>query len=531
MKTLRLLLVEDSADDAQLLLLELRRAGYDIDWERVETAETLTAALTRREWDVVVSDFSMPTLDALAALAIVQRHGLDLPFIIVSGTMGEETAVETMRAGAHDYLLKGHLRRLAPAIERELREAGVRREQRTLREQLLLSDRLASVGMLAAGVAHEVNNPLAAALGNLEYTTALLQELIDGCGKADSPLGAAASAWLVGQLRALDEPLRDSIVAARRIRDIVRDIKSFSRSEVEQLGPIDVRQVLDSALRLAQVELRKRARVVKVIAEVPPVLASEARLSQVFLNLIVNAAQAMEPSKAARNELRLSTQLAGDQVVVEVRDTGSGIPAELQARIFEPFFTTKPKGQGTGLGLPICQGIVGGFGGRIEVESTVGEGSTFRVLLPASALELQRAPAPVVAAAAPGGPRGRVLVIDDEELVGTLIRRTLSPQHAVECLTDPHAALERLAHESFDVVLCDVMMPGLTGIELYEQLSRRQPAVAARLLFLTGGALTAEAQRFLDQHADRAVEKPFDPEALRRLVGQVVARTRAAEPR
>jgi DNA-binding NtrC family response regulator len=181
-KALRALIVEDSEQDAALLVRELRRGGYDLSFERVETADTMHAALDKNSWDVVLSDYSMPRFSAPAALALVRGRDFDLPFIIISGTIGEETAVASLRAGAHDFLVKGSLARLLPAIEREMGEAALRREKKKMQEQLLISDRMASVGLLAAGVAHEINNPLAILVSNLELVSQQVDEI-----SADKP--------------------------------------------------------------------------------------------------------------------------------------------------------------------------------------------------------------------------------------------------------------------------------------------------------------------------------------------------------
>src|SRR5580704_9773311 len=186
---LRVLIVEDDERDAALVLHELRRCDYEVTYERVETPEAMTAALERQPWDIVLSDFTMPRFSAPAALSLVKERALDLPFIIVSGTIGEETAVTSLRAGAHDFLVKGALARLVPAIERERREAGIRAERNKMREQLLISERMASVGMLAAGVAHEINNPLAILTANLELAGEQLARLLS----QDKALGPAAA--------------------------------------------------------------------------------------------------------------------------------------------------------------------------------------------------------------------------------------------------------------------------------------------------------------------------------------------------
>jgi len=376
-------------------------------------------------------------------------------------------------------------------------------QKRSMEQQLLLADRMASMGTLAAGVAHEINNPLAFIVANLGFA-------LDELRRADSPPDAVVQA------------LSEAREGAARVRDIVRDLKTFSREDADAGGVADVREVLRSSVNLAQNEIRHRARMVMEMREVPRVAASERRLGQVFLNLLINAAQAIPEGQAHRNFVRAETRTdESGRALVEIQDTGAGIPSEVLGRIFDPFFTTKPVGVGTGLGLSICHGIVTSLGGEIQVDSAPGRGTTFRVLLP---------PAPGTEAApeappdpALGGRRGRVLVVDDEPLVGRAVTRVLAPRHEVVAVTSARDALSRLEADSgFDLVLCDLMMPEMTGMDLHAELSRRAPAMARRMVFLTGGAFTARAREFLDGVQNARVEKPFDPEGLRGLVGSLL---------
>jgi PAS domain S-box-containing protein len=385
-------------------------------------------------------------------------------------------------------------------------------EKRRLQAQLIQSDRMASMGTLAAGVAHEINNPLAYVVANLGWVTQAL-------GGA-SP-GAAIPPEDHAEMR---EALEEARSGAERVRAIVRDLKTFSRADEPARGPTDVRRVLESALNLARNEIRHRARVVTDLGEVPTVEASEHRLGQVFLNLLINAAQAIPEGRAHQNQVRAVTR-ADDRgwAVVEVHDTGIGIPPEHLTSIFEPFFTTKPAGVGTGLGLAICHGIVTGLGGEIRVASQPGRGSVFQVLLPPA-----RAPTPEPlppAAPAPRAPRARILVVDDEPLVGRAIQRILGAGHQVAVEASGRGALARLERgERFDLLLCDLMMPEMTGQDLLEALTRTAPELSSRVAFLTGGAFTPAAREFLERTGRPWLEKPFEAEALLRLVAAELAR-------
>lgn len=523
-KPLRILLVEDSEKDAELLILALRRDGYAPTFERVDTAEAFEAALDTPGWAVILCDYRMPRFSAFGALEIVKRREIDLPFIIVSGTVGDETAVKAMRAGAHDFVSKEQLARLSPAIDRELREAKLRIERKKMREQLLISERMASVGVLAAGVAHEINNPLAALMANLEFAARSLTLALEKHHDADA--AEAALATLRADIAEVQEPLEDAREAADRVRQIVRDIKIFSRSgDDERRELVDVRRTMESSLRMAWNEIRHRARLVKDYQDVPVVDGNESRLGQVFLNLVVNAAQAIPEGRFRSNEIRIATGVDDSgRVRIAVSDTGAGIAPENLARLFDPFFTTKPSGIGTGLGLAICHRIVVALGGELRVESELGKGSTFEVLLPAAEGEIEE---PAVLSPPPSDAprRGRILIIDDEPSVAAAMRRALGKEHDVQTVTTAVAALDRFTGgERFDVIFCDLMMPQMTGMEFFEQLSRLAPSQSSRVVFTTGGAFTSAARAFLDRVPNARVEKPFDIHNLRLMVRGVLAR-------
>jgi PAS domain S-box-containing protein len=388
-------------------------------------------------------------------------------------------------------------------------------EKKRLEAQLMLADRMASVGTLAAGVAHEINNPLAFILANLEFA---LDEL-RAAGGIDPDIPRALAEARDGGLR---------------VREIVRDLKAFSRADTEEREAVDLRRVIQSALGLAQNEIRHRARLEVEAGDVPRVVGSEHRLGQVLLNLLINAAQSIPEGRATEHVVRAATDTAPDgRARVSISDTGSGIAPDVLPRIFDPFFTTKPVGVGTGLGLSICHGIVSGLGGEIQVESTPGKGSRFTVLLPPAPAGAQ-ARTPATPARPPPPRRGRILVVDDEGLVGRAVVRILSPQHEVVARTSARAALEDVTRgERFDLVLCDLMMPDMTGMELHARLGEVTPALAERTVFLTGGAFSASAREFLARARNARIEKPFEPEQLRALVARVLAEQplREARPR
>jgi PAS domain S-box-containing protein len=381
--------------------------------------------------------------------------------------------------------------------------------QAKYQQQLVFSDRMASVGTLAAGVAHEINNPLT-------YITANIDTVLEEIRLLS---GGSAS----GRLKDIEENLVEARTGATRVARIVRGLKTFSRIEEERRGVVDLVSVLELSINMAFNEIRHRAHLVKDFGKVPLVDADDARLGQVFINLLVNAAQAFPEGSTDANEIRIVTSTdAKGCAVTEVRDTGPGMAPALLAHIFDPFFTTKPVGIGTGLGLAICHNIVTGMGGEISVESELGRGTTFRVVLPASGGVVPLAPKAVKASAAMALRPATVLVVDDEPAVGLAVRRVLKG-HEVAVFTTAQEALDVLATgKEFDVILSDLMMPKMSGIEFHAVLARLHPKMASRVVFVTGGAFTAEANAFLDRVTNERMEKPFDLLQLREMVQKFV---------
>jgi signal transduction histidine kinase/CheY-like chemotaxis protein len=385
-----------------------------------------------------------------------------------------------------------------------------------LQRRLLQADRLAALGTLAAGTAHEINNPLAYVIGNAE----VLADAIDEATAGGAPLPPA-----LAEAPAL---LHDMLDGAHRVRTIVRDLVAFAREPRVERGPADLERVLAFALAMANHQLRHRAQVVVELPALPAVHGDPSQLGQVFLNLLVNAAQAIPDGSAAGNQVKVAGRLeaappgdAPPMVVVEITDTGRGIDPATRDRLFDPFFTTKPPGQGTGLGLSICHGIVTALGGTIAIDGVPGRGTTVVVRLPAAA-------GPAVPAAvrqpakAPTG-RGRILIVEDEPLVARAMARVLT-SHEIVLADSGTAALARLADESFDVILCDLMMPNLNGLELHATLEARDPALAARMCFITGGVFTEESAAFVARMEGRCLTKPVDAARLRATVAEALRR-------
>jgi len=503
-KRLRILLVEDSLADAELLLHELKSGGYEVVALRVETAAAMQSALQTDTWDVVISDYSMPAFSAPEALRMLRETGRDLPFIIVSGTIGEEAAVESLRAGACDFLIKGRLARLIPAIERERREAAVRRERarehQALEEQLRHSQKMEAVGQLAGGVAHDFNNMLTAILGYAE----LLTEQIG----PDKPIG---------------QDLQQIVTAAQRATSLTRQLLAFSRKQT--IKPVSLS--LNGVVETLEPMLRRLISAnVFIRTSLDPgthaVLADKTQLEQVLMNLVVNARDAMPDGGTLTIETGNATLTKddvashpgadpGQYAVISVSDTGVGMARDVQQRIFEPFYTTKERGRGTGLGLAAVYGIVKQLRGNIWVESEPGHGTVFKIFLP------ENTAAPAAAAIRKRGspPVGTetILLVEDEPGVRSFARTVLSRHgyHVLEAESSEQALAQLEGYNgALDLLLTDVMLTGIDGGQLARRLASRTPNL--RIVFMSGYADPAVEQAL--PHGCDLLEKPFTAHTL-----------------
>ena len=545
----RILAVDDSATYLHELADALGGEGYDVVLAR--TGEEALELLAVQSVDCILLDLIMPGLGGKETCRNIKSASTvrGTPLIMLTSVEDRATMLDILGTGADDYIPKSsEFEVLKARVRAQIRRKQFEDENRRFRDQLLHremeaaaertarelaetraamvdelerkvaertrelekqiverqhAERLASVGMLAASVAHEINNPLAVVTGNLD----IMADIVKTPGEAGR----------------LDEPLRDALDAADRVRNIVNDLRVFARSDDGVAAPVDLLHILDSAMRMASNEVRHRARLVRALNPVPAVRGSDSRLGQVFLNLIVNAAQAMPTADLDRNEIRISTLLEKDGfVVAEVRDNGVGIPPELQQKLFQPFFTTKPAGQGTGLGLAICHRIITELGGAITVESEHGIGTSFRVKLPAASA----APASAPSAAAQTGPvvtpRRRILVIDDEPALCKTIDRILAPQHEIFTTTSAAEAIGLIERgERYEVVLCDLMMPQMSGAALHHAIAQIAPDQAERMRFMTGGVFSEELASFLQTRSAPTLSKPFKANDLQAFVARL----------
>jgi signal transduction histidine kinase len=510
-------MVEDSASEAKLVLRELARLGRPIESERVETAKAMRAALERDVWDVVLSDWSMPAFSGPAALAVMKEMGLDLPFIIVSGTVGEEAAVDAMRAGARDFVLKDRLARLSPAIERELREYRLREAHRRsdaalIRSQELLrqAQKMESLGMLAGGVAHDFNNVLSIIQG---YSELVLADL-----KPSNPA------------RRDMEEIR---AAAKRAADLTRQLLTFSRQQVLEPRVVDLNDVLKTLDTMLQRILGEDVTLVTRLASTAATVRIDpSGLDQIVMNLVVNARDAMPTG----GKLTVETAIvvldasyaachfgvtAGPHVALTVRDAGTGMTQETLARIFEPFFTTKETGKGTGLGLATVFGIVQQSGGCIDVLSTAGEGTTFHVYLPYVDDEVDLAAPTRVPTTLRGSET--VLLVDDDEAVRAVAARILKRggYNIIEARGGDEALLIAESHRGeIHLLVTDVVMPDIGGVELARRLTTVRPAV--KVLCMSGYTADTILRHGVEEETMAYIQKPFTPESLATKVREVL---------
>ncbi len=631
-QALQVLIAEDSENDALLLVRELRRGGYELAYERVASAEAMAVALDRQRWDLVIGDHSMPQFGGLAALALVRERGLDIPFICVSGTITEEMAVNAMRAGANDWVTKGQLKRLLPAIERELREAkgraalrateasyttlvqhapiGIYRsspegrflavnaalvrmlgyesaedvlrldlardvyadpaerdrliaregyteqdydeveatwkrkdgrfltmqlnvrvardaagrveyyetfvrdltEQRRLQQQLVQSQKMEAVGRLAGGIAHDFNNLLTVITS---YSDLLLEDL------------------------APTDPKRQDLEQVRHAADgaaaLTRQLLAFSRQQVLAPRVVNLSAVVQGVEKMLRRVIGEDVDLVTALdSNVGAVKADVGQLEQVLMNLAVNARDAMptggqltletanvehDPDYAREQEARPQRRF----VMLAVTDTGIGMDEATKARIFEPFFTTKEPGKGTGLGLATVYGIVRQSGGFIWVYSEVGRGTTFKIYLP----EVDSSVPSAGDAAATELPRGTetVLLVEDAVAVRAVARQVLERQgYAVLEAPNGNAALAIAgAHDGpIHLLLTDVVMPGLSGRQLADQLTRLRPNT--HVLYASGYTDDAVVRHGVLEAGIAYLQKPFTAASLARKVREALDR-------
>ncbi|MBI1776724.1 MAG: response regulator [Proteobacteria bacterium] len=512
---LRVLIVEDDPRDAALLVRELERGGYELTTIRVDTPEAMADAIEKQTWDVVISDYAMPRFSAQAALALVKNSGIDLPFIVVSGTVGEETAVEAMRAGAHDFMPKDKFARLRPAIARELREAAGRAEHRAMERQFAQAQKMEAVGQLTGGVAHDFNNLLTVIMGNLE----LLEFSLKGRPEDIASLQAALGATLRGA-------------------ELTRQLLAFSRRQALEPRIVRINKLVKGMTRLLSRTIGENVEISrKTSPDLWPVLVDPTQLESALVNLAVNARDAMpnggkltiETANAPLDEsyaAQYAEVTAGDYVALSVSDTGIGMPPEIVARVFEPFFTTKEIGKGTGLGMSMVFGFVKQSLGHIKVYSEVGHGTTVRLYLPRAQVQgdakAQPAPAETPSMAQSGEV---ILLVEDDASVRKIAMQNLARfgYQVLDAVDGPTALAVLDRSGRIDLLFTDLIMPGgMDGTELADRARQRRPGL--KILFTSGYTEPALASKMLRIDGAAVLPKPYRIADLGRKVREVLDR-------
>ncbi|HTS11128.1 MAG TPA: response regulator [Candidatus Limnocylindrales bacterium] len=507
---LRTLIVEDSEDDAALIVRELGRGGFDVQPLRVDSADALNAALDSGEWDIVISDYSMPGFSGSEALKLVRARNSEVPFLYVSGTLGEETAVAALRSGAQDYLVKGNLRRLVPAIEREMRDAEGRRERKKLEVQIHQLRRFESLGRLAGGIAHDFNNVIGAILGWAEM------------GEQELPEGTKSR-----------ERFQKIQFQAQRAGGLTRQLLAFARRQVLQPRSLEINNVVLETVNLLGPLIGEQIQIDLALApQLGNAWADATQIEQVIMNLCINARDAMPQGGQLRVQTEEAEIFAGDEnlrpslapgkyVLLSIADTGTGMDAATLEQIFEPFFTTKEVGKGTGLGLATVYGIVKQHGGMIDVESQLDVGSKFRVYLPVTSETAKdkdgEGDEPL------RGGSETVLVGEDHEGLREAARDMLQALgYNVLLATNGKEAVElfREKHASIDLVLLDVVMPELNGPAAFQEMSAIKPHLPA--IFATGYASEAESLRSLVKEGVALIQKPYNSQALGKKIRKLL---------
>jgi signal transduction histidine kinase len=496
----RILLIEDDWSIRDVLRAILEEHGYSMA-TAANGRQALDALQSGETPDLIILDLRMPVMDGWQFRA-AQKTDPRLAAIPVLAISADGSAkAEAIDAAA--YLRKPlSTDTLLSAIGRILVEA----ERKRLLGRLEEAERFAALGRLAASVGHEINNPLAYVSMNLDMTAIQINRYIEAHAEAGQSLSS------------VPVMLKECRVGLDRMRDVVKELQWLSRKSAVNRERFSLNALLDESLAMARNHVRHRATVRKEYGNVPEIVGERSAIGQVLLNLILNAAQALPDGHADANEITLKTYEEGGHVTVDVRDTGSGIPAHMLPHIFDPFFTTKPIGEGTGLGLAVSFRIVADHAGRIDVDTEIGRGSSFRVVLPAAPPFFELPPPDLDPRPRSPQLRGRILVIDDLPAVGKSIAHAL-PEHDVTVVSEAREAFARLtSNETFDVVLCDLLMPQLGGRDVLERLEAEWPHLVPNVIFMTGGAFTDESREFLKRSRQRVLIKPFSIDELRTTI-------------
>lgn len=513
-RELRILIVDD--DDVDRMVVRRAAAKSMLNIDLVEASDLRSGAeeLKRGNLDCVLVDLHLPDGEGLELLRVAPS----VPMLVLTGA-DPGRAAEALSAGAQDYIVKEAINPVM--LARTIRYAMERKQAERMRSQLAHADRLASLGRLAASVAHEINNPAAFVFANLTTLGGHLEILAE-----------AAQAWsqweslsdeLRGRVEAINREelsalVHESQMGVTRIREIVRQLRNFARGsdEDEDVAEVRLNEVIEWAAALTRNEVQHRASFqVELDGALPTFKGRAGKIAQVATNLILNAAQAIPEGDVAGNVVRVITRRGEGSAQLIVEDSGPGMAPRVKERALEPFFTTKAPGEGTGLGLPIALEIVRTHGGTMVFDDRPGGGARIVVTIPSeTGLEVAKPIESGIPPAQDPSVNLRIMLIDDEAPIRRAYVRLLRP-HRVDAFTaDEALEIIEERQDEYDLILCDLMMPGRDGIDVFEELGRIDLGLQERVVFCTGGAFGDRARGFLESVPNLVLEKPVSRDAI-----------------
>ncbi|MBN2192489.1 MAG: response regulator [Polyangiaceae bacterium] len=523
---MHVLLVEDSVIFAEAVrLLLMGAAPIEVDLCHVERLADVSPDMEPKP-DVVLLDLALPDAQGLDTIRGMQVRLPGTPIVVLTADSNEQLALDVVRGGAQDYLVKGRFN--VDTLVRTMRYAIERVQGEQLKRQLLQADRLAAIGRLAAGVAHEISNPATFVQASatlvreqfmrLEAALARLDRVRDRDGE-----GAADLTKILEEARGATEELRrltdQNAAGVERICAVVQDLRGYSRLEPGKVVLVHPNDVISDVCNLVSSVVRHKARLVKDLKAVPPVALPRGRLDQILTNLLVNAAQAIPDAPPQENTITVSTRCERIDVVITVEDTGVGMTPEQQKKVFEPFFTTKARGVGTGLGLSICREIARAHQGEVTCASELSCGTRFEVRFPVVSEHEVRVPTPAPPPAEQPVGRVRVLIVDDEPNIRQVYAVLLSDEFDVETAKNGTDALSIIQKgPRFDVIVSDLMMPDMDAAELMGALLAVEPTMMERFILYTGGAVSDRARRLVDTGEVPVLYKPLLIDELKRAI-------------